>query len=271
MQQQTLPLAFIRGEAFIEKPQDLFIPAEALEVTLDSFEGPLDLLLYLIKKQKLDILDLPIATITAQYMKYVELMKELDMELASEYLVMAAMLAEIKSRLLLPKQQVEEDDADPRAELIRRLQAYEVIKTAAQQLDELPRVERDVLLACIDTPLNEDKSNQAQVDLDELVAAMQGVLKRNQAFEHHHIEKELLSTQERMSRILATLTQRKNSKQEGFVDFITLFEPNEGRHGVVVTFLAVLELLKEHLIVCQQGESNGQLIVRLRSDIHVVE
>ncbi|WP_353518595.1 segregation/condensation protein A [Thalassotalea sp. SU-HH00458] len=262
MQQQVLPFAFIRGEAVVEKPQDLFIPPDALEIILESFEGPLDLLLYLIKKQKFDILDLPIAPITTQYMSYVELMKDVKLELAAEYLVMAAILAEIKSRLLLPKQQVEEEEADPRAELVRRLQEYEVIKLAAQNIDELPRLERDIAIANASfSNTFTYKTQAAEVDLADLVTALQGVLKRTQAFEHHHIAKETLSTRQRMSEILARLSDTKTTH---FIEFESLFEVSEGRHGVVVTFLAVLELLKEQLIECQQVQNLGQIHVRLK-------
>mgnify|MGYP001132862574 FL=1 len=183
MHQQPLPLAFIHGEALVEKPQDLFIPPDALEVILESFEGPLDLLLYLIRKQKFDILNLPIAPITEQYMAYVELMKEAKLDLATEYLVMAAILAEIKSRLLLPKQTVEEDEEDPRAELVKRLQEYEVIKAAAEGLDALPRMERDVYIANSALPENfQVRTVDAQVDLVDLVSALQEVMKRAQAY-----------------------------------------------------------------------------------------
>ena len=265
MQQQALPLAFIRGEALVEKPQDLFIPPDALEIILDSFEGPLDLLLYLIKKQKFDILDLPIAPITVQYMSYVELMKNVKLELAAEYLVMAAILAEIKSRLLLPKQHVDDDDIDPRAELVRRLQEYEVIKDAAQNIDQLPRVERETQI--VQVGFGESftlQSQQSEVDLAELVGALQGVFKRNQAFTHHHIAKETLSTRERMSDILAKL--RKQDSKQSFIDFVDLFDIHEGKQGVVVTFLAILELIKESLIECLQSSVFGQINVRLMSE-----
>ncbi|GHE79194.1 segregation and condensation protein A [Thalassotalea profundi] len=261
MHQQQLPLAFIRGEAYINKPQDLFIPPDALEVILETFEGPLDLLLYLIKKQKFDILDLPIAPITTQYMHYVELMKNVKLELAAEYLVMAAILAEIKSRLLLPKLHIEDEEVDPRAELVRRLQEYEVIKYAALNLDKLPRMERDFL--CVNTNLPENipmRANDSDVDLMELVSALQDVLKRTQAYEHHHIAKESLSTRERMSKILNILQQHTDN--EGFIAFEALFEPKEGRNGVVVTFLALLELLKDHLVECIQTNGFGRINVR---------
>ncbi|GLX86926.1 segregation and condensation protein A [Thalassotalea loyana] len=260
MIQQELPLAFVKGEAVIEKPQDLFIPPDALEVILESFEGPLDLLLYLIRKQKFDILDLPIAPISEQYMQYVEVMKDFNMELAAEYLVMAAILAEIKSRLLLPKQAIEEDEVDPRAELVRRLQEYEVYKNAAEHIDELPRLERDNFTGQAMMP--EAYALQVQmpdVDLQELIFAMQNVLKRSEAFEHHHIQREALSTRERMSLILAQLQESGDES----VNFVDLFDVNEGKAGVVVSFLAILELLKESLIKCIQTTAFGTISVKL--------
>ncbi|MFT5757393.1 MAG: segregation and condensation protein A [Alteromonadaceae bacterium] len=263
MQQQVLPLALIRGKAFVDKPLDLFIPPDALEVILESFEGPLDLLLYLIRKQKFDILDLPIAPITKQYMVYVELMKNIKLELAAEYLVMAAILAEIKSRLLLPKQVVEDVEVDPRAELVRRLQEYEITKHAADELDKLPRLERDVHIA--DAALANDfqfRTIDAEVNFDELVSALQDVMKRTKALEHHHIQKEVLSTRERMVYVLSQL--KKASKREPYIEFSQLFKIEEGKQGVVVTFLAILELLKESLIECIQAQVYGQIQVKLK-------
>lgn len=262
MVQQVLPFALLRGKAMVEKPQDLFIPPDALEVILEMFEGPLDLLLYLIRKQKFDILDLPIAPITTQYMTYVDLMKDIKLELAAEYLVMASILAEIKSRLLLPKQAVEEDEGDPRAELVRKLQEYEVIKNAAQNIDQLPRIDRDSFIAKVELAENFiPKVANTQVDLAELVAALQSVIKRTQAFEHHHIQKESLSTRERMAKIMATLKEAKNN--QSYCDFSDLFTIKEGKQGVVVTFLAMLELIKESLITCIQTQVYGEIRVSL--------
>ena len=259
MQQQVLPLALVHGEAVVEKPQDLFIPPDALEIILEAFEGPLDLLLYLIRKQKFDIVELPVAEITRQYMIYVEVMKDLKLELAAEYLVMAAILTEIKSRLLLPKTDVEDDEDDPRAELIRRLQEYEVIKNAAHAIDELPRMERDTFDVNVKLPENfKPRLVQADVDFQELVFAMQGVLKRVKAFEHHHIQRESLSTRERMSAVLAMLNG------QSFTEFSELFDYHEGKSGVVVTFLAILELMKESLIECVQAQVFGQIQVKLK-------
>jgi len=263
MIQQVLPLAMIRGEAFIEQPKDLFIPPDALAVILEQFEGPLDLLLYLIRKQKFDILDLPIAPITEQYMKYVELMKGVKLELAAEYLVMAAILAEIKSRLLLPKQIIEDEEEDPRAELVRRLKEYEIIKNAAVQLDELPRLERDNHLVEVALANNFlPRAVHPDVDFNELLNALNGVMKRSAAFEHHHIKKEVLSTRERMTAILAQLSKVTN--EQPFFEFSQLFNVNEGKTGVVVTFLAILELIKESLIECVQSQVYGQLQVKLK-------
>ena len=263
MVQQSLPLALVRGEVVIEKPQDLFIPPDALEIFLEAFEGPLDFLLYLIKKQKFDVVDLPIQEITLQYMEYVELMRELKLELAAEYLVMAAMLAEIKSRMLLPRHgNDEEDEDDPRAELIRRLQEYEVFKQAAQDLDELPRVGRDTMLLNVDVPEACEPEVQApDVDLQELVLAFQEVIKRAAAFSHHEISPEVLSTRARMTQLLERLGQ-----VDGFLTFPELFDVTEGQAGVVVTFLAVLELVKESLLEVVQSAPFGQIHVRIKKD-----
>ena len=263
MVQQVLPFAMIRGEAFLEQPKDLFIPPDALAIILEQFEGPLDLLLYLIRKQKFDILDLPIAPITAQYMKYVELMKGVKLELAAEYLVMAAILAEIKSRLLLPKQIIEDEEEDPRAELVRRLKEYEIIKNAAVQLDELPRLERDNHLVEVALANNFiPRAVHPDVDFSELLNALNGILKRTAAFEHHHIKKEVLSTRERMTAILVQLSKVTNDQP--FFEFSQLFNVSEGRTGVVVTFLAILELIKESLIECVQSQVYGQIQLKLK-------
>lgn len=257
--QQVLPLAFVRGEAVLERPEDLFIPPDALEVLLEAFEGPLDFLLYLIRRHKFDIVDLPVNEITLQYMEYINLMQELNFELAAEYLVMAAMLAEIKSRLLLPKREAEQsEEVDPRAELVRRLQEYEQFKLAATQLDAVPRQERDFFqthaaLADNFAPF----VIEPEVSLAELVLALQDVIKRTKDFQHHQIKKEQLSTRERMSRILELL------RQQPVLAFSQCFAPQEGRQGVVVTFLAMLELVKEKLITLTQVESYGQIHLKL--------
>jgi segregation and condensation protein A len=260
-EQQQLPLAKVAGQPVTEIPQDLYIPPEALEVFLDAFEGPLDLLLYLIRKQNIDILDINISQITAQYMEYVELMKVTRFELAAEYLVMAAMLAEIKSRSLLPRQnESEEEEEDPRAELIRRLQEYERFKVAAENLEEIPRVGRDILVAQTRDDEFEHVKKHPEVDLREVLYAMSDVLKRAEMFEHHHISQEVLSTRERMSEVLAKV------KHGQLVSFNSLFTVEEGKMGVVVTFLAVMELIKESLIMIQQSEVFGEIHVRARME-----
>lgn len=259
--QQPLPLAFVNGEAVIEKPEDLYIPPEALEVILESFEGPLDLLLYLIRKQKFDITTMPVAEITRQYMEYVEVMQTLKLELAAEYLLMAAILAEIKSRLLLPSRSDEEDDEeDPRAALIRRLQEYELIKQAAEDLDMQPRMERDLFRVSVE-PSSDIKPViiQPDVSLQELVLAFSAAIQRAAAFEHHHIAPEALSTRERMSKILQLLNAQEYTPMEA------LFTAEEGRAGAVVTFLAILELVKGQSVKLVQAGPFGRIHVKLGS------
>jgi segregation and condensation protein A len=258
-QQQSLALAFVKGEAIVEKPEDLYIPPDALEVILDSFEGPLDLLLYLIRRQKFDIVELPVLQITQQYMKYVDVMTELKLELAGEYLLMAAMLAEIKSRLLLPKHEdANDDEEDPRAELIRRLKEYEQIKQAAEALDEATRIERDSFIAEADTSENVQAiKHLPKVSLQEIAFAFQSAMQRAEAFEHHQIEKEALSTRERMSHLLQSL------KREGFMSLSDLLDPSEGKAGVVVTFIAILELVKGGMIICSQASAFSVVHVKL--------
>ncbi|WP_299078545.1 ScpA family protein [uncultured Paraglaciecola sp.] len=263
--QQPLPLAFINGEALIEKPEDLYIPPDALELILEAFEGPLDLLLYLIRKQKFDIVNLPVYQVTQQYMEYVELMTDIKLELAGEYLLMAAILGEVKSRLLLPKRpDAEEDEDDPRAELIRRLKEYELVKNAAQQLDNIPRQERDIF------PASAAASESVapirilpSVSLQDLVLGFQSAMQKAQAFEHHHIEKETLSTRERMSLILQQISS------DEFTGFDALFHASEGKAGVVVTFLAILELAKESLIELVQAQPYANIHVRVAQGGHV--
>ena len=258
-EQQPLALAFINGEAFIDKPEDLYIPPDALELILDTFEGPLDLLLYLIRKQKFDIVELPVLQVTRQYMEYVEVMTTVKLELAGEYLVMAAMLAEIKSRLLLPKHDsVNDDEDDPRAELVRRLRQYEQIKAAAFELDNSVRLRRDFFVASADTSDNvQPIKHVPQVQLQELIMAFLGAIKRANAYSYHHIAREVLSTRERMSMLL----QKLNSHT--YIALSELLSINEGRAGIVVTFIAILELVKESLIVFEQGEPFGDLHVKL--------
>ena len=258
---EQLPLALVYGEAVTEMPQDLYIPPDALEVFLEAFEGPLDLLLYLIRKQNIDILDIPVAEITRQYMGYVELMKVARLELAAEYLVMAAMLAEIKSRMLLPRSSEEDDDEDdPRAELIRRLQEYERFKAAAEDLDELPRLGRDLHVPRLEAPQARARTLLPQVELSELLLAMAEVLRRADMFESHQVTREALSTRERMSEVLERL------REGHFVPFGQLFRIEEGRLGVVVTFMAILELIKESLVELVQNEPFAPIHVRVRAE-----
>jgi segregation and condensation protein A len=259
-QQEEMPFAVVQGEPMITLPKDLYIPPDALEVFLDAFEGPLDLLLYLIKRQNLDILDIPIAQITAQYMQYVEMMKELRLELAGDYLLMAAMLAEIKSRMLLPRQAEEEDEgADPRAELIRRLQEYERYKQAAEDLDALPQQGRDFFQPEVDVPDLAVEKPLPQVAMQELLLAFKEVLHRADLYSHHQIKMEPLSVRERMSKVLAAVDS------QNFIEFTRLFDFREGRSGVVVTFLAILELIKGALLELVQAEAYGPIHVKARS------
>jgi len=259
---EPVQLALVYGEAVTELPQDLYIPPDALEVFLEAFEGPLDLLLYLIRKQNIDVLDIPVAEITRQYMTYVELMKSVRLELAAEYLVMAAMLAEIKSRMLLPRSaEAEEDEEDPRAELIRRLQEYERFKQAAEDLDGLPRQGRDYVVPTVAAPEAKARKLLPQVDMQELMLCMAEVLRRADLFESHQVTREMLSTRERMSEILERL------KDAGFVPFIELFSIEEGRLGVVVTFMAVLELVKEQLVELVQNQAFAPIHVRARIEV----
>jgi len=257
-EQAEMPFAMVHGEAVTEVPKDLYIPPQALEVFLDAFEGPLDLLLYLIRRQNLDILDIPLADITRQYMQYIELMQELQLELAGEYMLMAATLAEIKSRMLLPRSQdaLAGEEADPRADLVRRLQEYERFKRAAEGLDALPRLERDVFMASAEFNDRKVVRLLPQVQLQEMLYALREVVQRAEMFAHHHIQRERLSVRARMTDILAAL------EGGGFAEFGQLFRPEEGRMGVTVTFVAILELLREGLIDFVQAEPYAPLHVR---------
>ena len=256
----------VNGTPFNQLPEDLYIPPDALEVFLDLFEGPLDLLLYLIRRQNLDIVNIPIAEITRQYIDYIHMMGDLNLELAAEYLVMAALLAEIKSRMLLPKQtEVEGVEEDPRAELIRKLQEYEAIKRAAEELDQLPRNERDIFATDVDVSQLAVLRPLPDVRLMDIVLAFQDVLKRVDQLSHHHITKETLSVRERMANILASLNG------EDSLLFAQLFTRKEGRQGVVVSFLAVLELCKERLIEIIQHEPFAEIRVRAASPVVLAE
>jgi segregation and condensation protein A len=248
-QQQEMPLALVRGQPVLQMPQDLYIPPDALEVILEAFEGPLDLLLYLIRRQNLDILDIPIAEITRQYVEYIELMHELRLELAADYLVMAAMLAEIKSRLLLPRPPLEEGlEEDPRAELVRRLQEYERFKKAAEDIEAMPRQDRDFSVVSAFVVDRNVIRLPPPVELRELLLALKDVLKRAELTGRHAIQREALSVRNRMSDVLKALGDGE------FHPFERLFNPGEGRLGIIVTFLALLELAKEHLIELMQSE-----------------
>ena len=257
--QEEMPFAVVEGEPLTVLSRDLYIPPQALEVFLEAFEGPLDLLLYLIRRQNLDILDIPIAEITRQYMDYILLMQELNLELAGEYLLMAAMLAEIKSRMLLPRPQAAEghEEEDPRAELVRRLQEYERFKRAAEDVDRLPRLERDVFQATAEVVERRVVKILPQVTLQEMLLAFKDVVQRAAMFAHHHVQREPLSVRQRMSDVLSTL------EGGGLVHFVSLFKADEGRMGVTVTFIAILELMREGLIEVVQAEAYAPLHVRL--------
>ncbi len=264
--QSEMPFAVVDGEPVTALPQDLYIPPYALQVFLEAFEGPLDLLLYLIRRQNIDILDIPIAEITKQYVQYIELMNELQLELAGEYLVMAAMLAEIKSRMLLPRPEAEEEEEDdPRAELVRRLQEYERFKKAAQDISDLPRMERDVFPAVADAPERKVVQKMPDVTMKELLLAFHDVLKRAEMFSHLHVTREPLSVRQRMSEVLARV------KAGSFTSFPELFDAEEGRMGVAVTFIAILELLKESLIEVVQADEFAPLHVRAASAVRLVD
>lgn len=256
-QEDQETIAWVAGESVKQLPTDLYIPPEALEVFLDTFEGPLDLLLYLIRRQNLNILDVKVAVITAQYTEYIELMQALELELAGEYLLMAAMLAEIKSRMLLPRPEADDEEDDPRAELIRRLQEYEQIKTGAERLDEVPRVERELFVAGANKPELVRQHADPDVDFREVLLAMAHVLRRAEMFTEHEIQLEPLSVRERMGNILNRVKQTSE-----FVPFQELFAVEEGRLGVVVTFLAIMELVRESLLEFQQAEAFAPIHVR---------
>jgi len=255
--QSEMPFAVVDGEAVMELPRDLYIPPHALQVFLDAFEGPLDMLLYLIKRQNLDVLDIPILEVTRQYVQYIELMNELQLELAGEYLLMAAMLAEIKSRMLLPRSSSEEqDEDDPRAELVRRLQEYERYKQASEQINALPRLERDITVASAEIPERKVVEILPDVTLKEMLVCFRDVMARAEMFQSHSVQREALSVRERMSDVLSRLSPA------GFLRFTELFTPEEGRTGVTVTFLAILELIRESLIEVVQTEPYAPIHIK---------
>ena len=263
--QGEMPFAVVDGEPVTQLPQDLYIPPYALQVFLEAFEGPLDLLLYLIRRQNIDVLDIPIAEITLQYVEYIEMMKEMQLELAGEYLLMAAMLAEIKSRMLLPRPvSDDEEEEDPRAELVRRLQEYERFKKAAEDLSDLPRLERDVFVANVDAPERKIVDKLPDVTLKELLLAFHDVLKRAEMFSNLHLQREPLSVRQRMSEILIRV------KANTFSSFADLFDPEEGRMGVAVTFVALLELLRASTIEVVQAEAYAPLHIRAASSVRLV-
>jgi len=264
--QGEMPFAVVDGEPVTQLPQDLYIPPYALQVFLEAFEGPLDLLLYLIRRQNIDILDIPIAEITKQYVQYIEVMKELQLELAGEYLLMAAMLAEIKSRMLLPRPPEEEhEEEDPRAELVRRLQEYERFKKAAEDLSELPRLERDIFPVSAEAPERKITKKLPDVTLKELLLAFHDVLKRAEMFSNLHMQREPLSVRQRMSEILTRL------KASSFSSFSDLFDPEEGRMGVAVTFIAILELLRASTIEVVQADAYAPLHIRAAASVRLVD
>ena len=243
------------GEQFLlDFPKDLYIPPDALAIMLEAFQGPLDLLLYLIRKQNINILDIPIAEVTRQYLGYIQAMQGLKLELAAEYLAMAALLAEIKSRMMLPRPaQVSEEEADPRMELVRRLQDYEQLREASERLNTLPRVERDFAVASVALPELEQGVEPPQVSMDELLAALHRALQRAALVEHHHIQREALSLRERMDWIVLRVAQ-------GMITLLDILQPEEGRRGVVMSFLAMLELLKAGKIDIEREDSGLFLI-----------
>ncbi len=243
------------GSSITEVPKDLYIPPNALEIFLEAFEGPLDLLLYMIKRQNLNILEINVAEITHQYMSYINLMEAMQLELAAEYLLMAAMLTEIKSRMLLPKEnEIEEDD--PRATLILRLQEYERFKKAAEDIDGLPRLERDNFVATAEDPDMKIIKKYPEVAIQEILFAMSSVLQRIDMHEHHKIKLDMISTRERMSRILNSLSS------ENFIPFSSLFDLTEGRAGVIGTFLALMELIRESMVEIVQSESYAPIHIK---------
>ena len=255
----TAPIGKMRGEPILELPHDLFIPPDALEVFLETFEGPLDLLLYLIRRQNLDVLDIPMAELTRQYMRYVEMMRANQLELAAEYLLMAALLVEIKSRMLLPKpSRTEREEEDPRAALVRRLLAYEQMKLASRRLDELPRVGRDFGLVQVHIE-HAAVVRLPHVSPDDLKAAWLALLARVSVNRHHRVTREHLSVRDHMTRILRRLQDLR------FAAFADLFRREAGVSELVVTFLAVLELARESLVEVQQQDAYAPIYVRLKN------
>jgi len=260
--QEEMILATVQGKRVTTLPEDLYVPPNALEILLDTFAGPLDFLLYLIRKQNIDILDIDVAKISEQYTSYIDLMDALQIELAGDYLVMAAYLAELKSRMLLPRPEEQKDEEDPRAELIRRLQEYQRFKSAAEKIDTMPRIDRDFYAAQAQLPEFALENPHAEVPLEDLSFALAEVMRRVQQSQTHFINFEELSTRERMTQILERM------RKESFIEFTSLFNKEEGKIGVVVTFLAILELLKDSLIEIVQSEQFGLIHIKGIEETH---
>lgn len=260
--QEEMILATVQGKRVTALPEDLYVPPNALEILLDTFAGPLDFLLYLIRKQNIDILDIDVAKISEQYTSYIDLMDALQIELAGDYLVMAAYLAELKSKMLLPRPEEDKDEEDPRAELIRRLQEYQRFKSAAEKIDSMPRIDRDFYAAQAQLPEFALETPLADVPLGDLSFALAEVMRRVEQSQAHLINFEELSTRERMTQILERM------RNESFIEFTTLFNKEEGKIGVVVTFLAILELLKDSLIEIVQSEEFGPIHIKGIEETH---
>ena len=260
--QEEMILATVQGKRVTALPEDLYVPPNALEILLDTFAGPLDFLLYLIRKQNIDILDINVAKISEQYTSYIDLMDALHIELAGDYLVMAAYLAELKSKMLLPRPEEQKDEEDPRAELIRRLQEYQRFKSAAEKIDTIPRIDRDFYAAQAQLPEFALETPLADVPLGDLSFALAEVMRRVEQSQAHLISFEELSTRERMTQILERM------RNESFIEFTTLFNKEEGKIGVVVTFLAILELLKDSLIEIVQSEEFGPIHIKGIEETH---
>jgi segregation and condensation protein A len=260
--QEEMILATVKGKRVTTLPEDLYVPPNALEIMLDTFAGPLDFLLYLIRKQNIDILDIDVAKISEQYTSYIDLMDALHIELAGDYLVMAAYLAELKSKMLLPRPEEQKDEEDPRAELIRRLQEYQRFKSAAEKIDSMPRIDRDFYAAQAQLPEFALETPLADIPLEGLALALAEVMRRVEQSQAHLINYEELSTRERMTHILERM------RNEAFIEFTTLFNKEEGKIGVVVTFLAILELLKDSLIEIVQSEEFGPIHIKGIEETH---
>ncbi len=261
--QSEFNLATVNGEQILLPHDDLYIPPNALKIFLESFEGPLDLLLYFIRKQNLDILDINVAEITNQYVEYIELMEKLQFDLAGEYLLMAAYLTEIKSRMMLPVETAEDElEDDPRAELIKRLQEYERFKTASMKIESMPRINRDFFPASTALPEFESKEALPSLELERLSNIFYELLEKQKLRGSHIIEFEKLSTREKMSNVLELLVS------ENFLEFYNLYKKADGKLGLIVTFLAILELVKDSMIQLVQSDSFGPIHVKAKEKVH---